>query len=72
MGYGDTLNIVVPKRKTQKEVETDQKEKDLKRRKNAFRELCKSKYEDRRLFIEGIALGTYQTSADEESEVEKK
>lgn len=69
--YG-SLYICVHKRKTQKEVQSDEREKELNRRKKAFKELCKSKYEDRRLFIEGIAIGTYKPYANDYSMVEKK
>ena len=69
--YG-SLYICVHKRKTQKEIQIDEREKDLNRRKKAFKELCKSKYEDRRLFIKGIAIGTYKPYANDYAMVENK
>lgn len=70
IAYG-SLYIVVPKRKSAKEIEKDDKEKELNRRKKAFKELCKSKYEDRRLFIDGIADGSYKADVPDE-EIQRK
>ena len=69
--YG-SLYICVHKRKTPKQIKSDERERDLNRRKKAFKELCKSKYEDRRLFIEGIAIGTYKPYANDYAMVENK
>lgn len=68
--YG-SLYIVVPKRKTEKEAAKDDKEKELNRRKKAFKEICKNYAEERRLFVDGIADGTYKASVPEE-EIQKK
>ena len=68
--YG-LLYIVVPKRKSTKEIEKDDREKELKRRKKAFKELCQKYYEDRRIFVDGIADGSYKTGAPEE-EIQRK
>lgn len=70
IAYG-SLYIVVPKRKSAKEIEKDDKEKELNRRKKAFKELCKKYAEDRRLFVDGIADGSYKTDVPEE-EIQRK
>ena len=69
--YG-SLYVCVHKRKTPKQIQSDEREKELNRRKKAFKELCKSKYEDRRMFIEGIAIGTYKPYANDYAMVENK
>mgnify|MGYP002622560490 CR=1 FL=1 len=72
LGYSNTVSIVVPKRKTKEEVGKDEKEKEINRRKKAFKELCKKHYEDRRLFVEGIADGIYKPlGIDEEVALRK-
>lgn len=68
--YG-SLYIVVPKRKSAKETEIDEKEKELKRRKKAFKELCQKYDEDRKLFADGIADGSYKADAPDE-EIQRK
>ena len=68
--YG-SLYIVVPKRKSAKETEIDEKEKELKRRKKAFKELCQKYDEDRRLFVDGIADGSYKADVPDE-EIQRK
>lgn len=68
--YG-SLYIVVPKRKSAKETEIDEREKELKRRKKAFKELCQKYDEDRRLFMDGIADGSYKADVPDE-EIQRK
>ncbi len=70
IAYG-SLYIVVPKRKTEKEAAKDDEEKELNRRKKAFKEICKNYAEERRLFVDGIADGSYKASVPEE-EIQKK
>lgn len=68
--YG-SLYFVVPKRKSAKETKKEEAEKELKRRKKAFKELCQKYDEDRRLFMDGIADGSYKADAPDE-EIQRK